>query len=186
MLASTTASPESDLRRGDGVAFPVAVDSERVDRVDRAAGREEGGDEQAAVGLDRDRDRLVGGVAVVGEQSEQGAVSGEVVSQRSLGHDPSGVVDERDVVVGLRPVDAAGDVHLFVCLHVCRDGWLSRRGHARDLLAGLKGPTSHQPFVTRRRRRPSSRSRAHGSRGTRHSDLRRGSAKKLSRRPRPA
>jgi hypothetical protein len=35
------------------------------------------------------------------------------------------------------------------------------------------GPTSHQPFVTRRRRRPSSHSRAHGSRGTSSSDLRR-------------
>jgi hypothetical protein len=73
------------LAAGDGVAFPGAVDGEGVAGIDGAAGRPESGDQQAAVGFDRDRNRILRRVAVVGEQFERREMAGEVVNQTTLG-----------------------------------------------------------------------------------------------------
>jgi hypothetical protein len=44
----------------DGVALPVSGNCQRIDRLDRAAGGAQTGDQQAAAGLNRDRDLRAG------------------------------------------------------------------------------------------------------------------------------
>jgi hypothetical protein len=93
--------------------------------VDRAAGRAQGSDKQAAVGLDRHRDRVLGGIAMVGEHLQQHREAGGVVVDPPLGQQAAGLVDQGHVVVRLGPVDPAGDPHAgpFVEAAPRRDAW---------------------------------------------------------------
>ncbi|GLF95265.1 hypothetical protein SYYSPA8_13230 [Streptomyces yaizuensis] len=99
-----------DVRQDDGVAgagfltaaaVPVAVagGGERVNRVDPARAGAQSGDQQAVASLDRDWYRVLGGVAVFGEQLQQHPVAGRVVGDAPLGQLGAGVVGQGDVVV---------------------------------------------------------------------------------------
>jgi hypothetical protein len=70
---------------GDRVPVPVAGHRHRVDGVDRAAGGAQAGHQQAAGCLDRHRDRVLGGVAVPGEQFQQLGQPGCVVTDPAPG-----------------------------------------------------------------------------------------------------
>jgi hypothetical protein len=96
---------------GDGVALAVAGDRKGVDGIDLAAGGAQAGDQQAAAGLDRDRDRLVGGVAVFGEQLDQRTPSGGVITDPPAGQQIAVCVDQGDVVMLFAPIDSAGHLH---------------------------------------------------------------------------
>jgi hypothetical protein len=56
---------------GDRVAIAVAVHRLGVDRVERAAGGAQAGDQQASVGLDGHRDGVLGAVPGVGKELQQ-------------------------------------------------------------------------------------------------------------------
>jgi hypothetical protein len=95
------------LRAGHRVPFPVAGHSHRVDREHRAPSRAQRGHQQPPRGLDRDRDQILGAVAGGGEHLGQRAESGRVVTDALLGHQFSGTVDDRDVVMAFGPVNSA-------------------------------------------------------------------------------
>ena len=126
----------------DGVPVPVAGHRHRVDGIDLAAGGPQARDQQAAGRLDGHRDRVPGGVAVLGEQAEQLGQPGRVVADPAAGQQLPVPVHDCDVVVILGPVDPAVHVHAFLrspreILAVCAGP--SRAGHARSLMEGLKG-----------------------------------------------
>jgi hypothetical protein len=73
------------LAPGGRVPVAVAGDCHRVDRVDGAPGGAQAGGQQAARGLDRDRDRVFGAVAVLGEQFQQPGQPGRVVADPQPG-----------------------------------------------------------------------------------------------------
>jgi hypothetical protein len=93
------------------VAVPVAGHRHRIDRVDIAAGRAQTRDQQAARGLDRYRDRVLGAVAVIGEQAQQDGEPGRVAADAAAGQQLPVGADEGDVVVVLSPVDPAEHIH---------------------------------------------------------------------------
>ena len=98
----------------DRVPVPVAGHRHRVDGVDLAAGGAQAGGQQAAGCLDRHRDRVLGGVAVLGEQAGQLGQPGRVVADPAAGQQPPVPVHHCDVVVILGPVDPAVHVHAFL------------------------------------------------------------------------
>ena len=69
----------------DRVPVPVAGHGHRVDRVDLPAGGAQAGGQQPARGLDRHRDRVIGAVAVLGEQFQQRGQPGRVVADAAAG-----------------------------------------------------------------------------------------------------
>jgi hypothetical protein len=85
MFARTRASPGSDFLARDAVPVAVAGRGQRVDRVHLALPGPQDGDQEAARGLDRDRDRVLRGVAVFGEQVQQDLVAVRVVGDVPLG-----------------------------------------------------------------------------------------------------
>jgi hypothetical protein len=124
---------------GHGVPVAVAGHRHRVDRVDLSAGGAQAGDQQAARGLDRDRDRVLRGVAVLGEQCQQPGQAGRVVADPLVGQQLAVAVHQGDVVVVFDPVDPAEYVQFRSSLPhavVIRAG-PDRAGHARSLMEGL-------------------------------------------------
>ena len=103
----------------DRVPVPVAGHGHRVDGVDGPAGGAQARGQQPARGLDRHRDRVIGGIAVAGEQLEQRDQSGRVVADAPAGQQLPVPARQGDVVVVLGPVDAAEHVHKVSSL------WLS-------------------------------------------------------------
>jgi hypothetical protein len=95
------------LLAADAVAVAVACGGQRVDCEDLAAAGAQDGDEQAVAGLDGDRYRALGAVAVLGQEVQELAVASCVVADARLCEQSAGVVDQGDVVVALRPGDAA-------------------------------------------------------------------------------
>ena len=95
------------LLSADAVAVAVSGGGERVNREDSAAAGAQGRDQEAVAGLDGHRYRIVWAVAVLGQESQELVVTGRVVGDTSFGEQGAGFVDEGDVVVTLRPVDAA-------------------------------------------------------------------------------
>jgi hypothetical protein len=95
----------------DRVPVPVAGHRHRVDGVDLAAGGAQARGQQPAGGLDRDRNRVFSGIAVLGEQSQQGREPGRVVADPAAGQQLAVPVRQGDVVVVLGPVDAAEHIH---------------------------------------------------------------------------
>ena len=83
----------------DSVPVPVAGHRHRVDRVDRAAGGAQARDQQPARRLDGHRDRVIRGVAVLGEQAQQLGQAGCVVADTAAGQQLPVPVNESDVVV---------------------------------------------------------------------------------------
>jgi hypothetical protein len=55
------------LLASDGVAFPVSGRGQRIDRVDRSSSGTQAGDQQSAGGRDGHGYRILGAVAVFGE-----------------------------------------------------------------------------------------------------------------------
>ena len=82
-----------------------------VDRVDLPAGGTQARGQQSAWCLDRYRDRFLGVVAMLGQQRQQRGQAGCIVVDPLPGQQPAIAVDQRDVVVILRPVDATEHVH---------------------------------------------------------------------------
>ncbi len=95
------------------VAGPVAGGSQRVDRIDRPTGRPQRGHEQAVILLDRYCDRILRGVASLGQQVQQRSEPGGVVADSSASDHRAAVVDDGDIVVGLGPVDSTEQGHPF-------------------------------------------------------------------------
>jgi hypothetical protein len=92
-------------------AFAIASHRQRIDRVDRPAARAEHRDQQPARCLDRDGDRLVSAVAGRGQHRGQLRDTVQALLDTPLAHQLALVVDERDVVMPLGPIDAAVDRH---------------------------------------------------------------------------
>lgn len=94
--------------------MPVAIacDSHRVDRVHPAARGPQTGHKNSARCLDRDRDRdrIVRTVTVLGEQSKQVLEARCVVADPDRAEQSSVAIDHGNVVVILSPVDSAGHV----------------------------------------------------------------------------
>ncbi len=117
------------LAARDAVPVPVAGHRHRVDRVDLAAGAAQAGGQQPARGLDRHRDRVLGAVAVLGQQAQQLGQPGRVVADPAAGQQRAVPVYQGDVVVVLGPVDAAEHIHKHSS--PCRLGYcLAWPGHA--------------------------------------------------------
>jgi hypothetical protein len=95
------------LAPGDRVPVAVACHGHRVDREHRPSGGPQAGGQQPPRGLDRDRDRILGAVAVLGQQGQQAGQSGRVIVDTSPRQQVAALVYQGDVVVVLGPVDAA-------------------------------------------------------------------------------
>jgi len=65
------------------------------------------GNQQAAAGLDRHRDRLFRRVTVVGQHIHKLPIAGGVIADAQLCFDAATAVDERHIVMVFRPVDPA-------------------------------------------------------------------------------
>jgi hypothetical protein len=125
----------------DRMPVPVAGHRHRVDRVDLAAGGAQARDQQPARCLDRHRDQAGGGVAVLGQQGQQPREPGRVVADAAAGQQPPVLVHQGDVMIIFGTVDSAVHVHtssVLLDVVAVRTG-LSRAGHARSLMEGLKG-----------------------------------------------
>jgi hypothetical protein len=96
------------------VAFPVSGHRQRVDRIHRPSSGPQGGDQQATWGFDRHGHRVLDAVAGTGEQFDQLGEPGGIVGNAFLGDQLSVAVDDRDVVVAFRPVDAAEQFHVYL------------------------------------------------------------------------
>jgi hypothetical protein len=99
------------LLAGLPVALPVPGHRTRVDRVDGEPARPQRRDDQVLVGLDRDRNRHRV-IAVLSQQRHQLPEPTHPGIDLEAAQDPAGLVHDRDVVVGLGPVDPAGDAHV--------------------------------------------------------------------------
>jgi len=89
--------------------LPVAGHRHRVDRVDRSTGGPQHADQQAARGLDRDRDRVLRVVAGIGQHGGQFGETGHRLGYAPFGYQPSLGIHNRDVVMILGPVDPTRD-----------------------------------------------------------------------------
>jgi hypothetical protein len=95
------------LRTSHRRPFPIAGHGHRVDRKHRAPTGTQGGDQQPARSFDRDRDRVLGAVAGVGEHPGQSGEPGRVVADALFGHQTPITADDCDVVMPFSPVDSA-------------------------------------------------------------------------------
>ena len=95
------------LRTSHRRPFPIAGHGHRVDREHRPPTGTQGGDQQSARSLDRDRDRVLGAVAGVGEHLDQSGEPGRVVADALFGHQLPITADDCDVVMPFSPVDSA-------------------------------------------------------------------------------
>ena len=138
VFARTTASPWSDLAARDRMPVPVAGHRHRVDRVDGAAGGAQARDQQPAGGLDRHRDRVAGGVAVLAAASS--TESPAVIADAAPGQQLATQVGQGDVVVIFGPVDTAEHIHKLSSLSSEPAGaGQAARVRARSLMEGLEG-----------------------------------------------
>ncbi|CAM5273600.1 hypothetical protein STANM309S_06443 [Streptomyces tanashiensis] len=78
------------LLSADAVAVAVSGGGERVNREDSAAAGAQGRDQEAVAGLDGHRYRIVLGVAVLGQESQELVVTGRVVGDTSFGEQGAG------------------------------------------------------------------------------------------------
>jgi hypothetical protein len=107
MFANVICVSVVGFRPGDRMALTVTGNCHRVDREHRSGGCAQGSHEQPSWGLDRDGDRIVGGVASGGEHGGQFAEPVWPVVDAPLGDQAAVLADQGDVVVTLRPVDPA-------------------------------------------------------------------------------
>jgi hypothetical protein len=135
------------------VAFTVAGDRHRVDRVDRPAGSYQGGDQQPARGFDRDRHGRLLAVAARGQQFGEFAEPVDGLGNPFLGQQCAPAVDDGDVVVPFGPVDTAEHAHRCPP-RVGRWSWSKPAARARgDLIARL---WAFPPMSRSRSQRPAS------------------------------
>lgn len=80
----------------------LAGDSHRIDGIDPSAGGPQAGHQESAGGLDRNRDRVLRVVAVLGEQSQQAPEARRVVADPELAEQSGIGVDHGNVVMILR------------------------------------------------------------------------------------
>jgi hypothetical protein len=90
--------------------LPVAGYGHRVDRVDRAAGRAKGGDQQPARCLNGHRNRVLGTVPDLGQQRNEFGEALDGLDDAPPGEELTFMVEQRDVVMPLGPVDPARDL----------------------------------------------------------------------------
>jgi hypothetical protein len=90
--------------------LPVAGYGHRVDRVDRAAGRAKGGDQQPARCLNGHRNRVLGTVPDLGQQRDEFGEALDGLDDAPPGEELTFVVEQRDIVMPLGPVDPARDL----------------------------------------------------------------------------
>jgi hypothetical protein len=100
------------LRPRHRVAFPIAGHRQRVDRIHRPPRRPQRRDQQAAWGFDRDRDRGLGAITGSPNHFDELGEPAGVVGDAFLGDQLPVAVDDRDVVLGLGPVDPAEQFHV--------------------------------------------------------------------------
>jgi hypothetical protein len=93
------------------VAFAVAGHCQRVDRIHRPPRRPQRRNEQAARGLDRHRNRVLGAITGSSEHFDELGEPVKVVGDAFLGDQLTAVVDDGDVVMG-GPIDAAEQCHI--------------------------------------------------------------------------
>jgi hypothetical protein len=128
------------------VPLPVAGYGHRVDRVDRAPGRAKGGDQQPARCLNGHRNRVLGAVPGLGQQRDEFGEALDGLDDAPPGEELTFMVEQRDVVMPLGPVDPARDLiqavpTLPALLSLVRD---RTRG---ALIARLCDLTSDEPFA---------------------------------------
>ncbi len=152
------------LLAGGGVPVAIAGHRHRVDRVDASAGSAQAGDEQTPGGLDRDRNRFVGSVSVLGEQTQQVLEARRVVTDPELAEQAGIGVDHRHIMMVFGPVDSAGHVHsrlfsILRCPPASSRGRTTRRpnrsARRRTTPSAVRGPSCSQG--------PRSREELHGS-----------------------
>jgi hypothetical protein len=148
------------------VPISISGHRQRVDREHFASGRAQACNQQAAAGLDGDRDRLLAAVAGGGEHLQQRGEPGGVVADAAFGHQLALGVDQGDVVMVFGPVDATEHSQDLVPPLMSWPSVPVRGGAGtRERPNGrARGPTSHQPFVTPADRRRSVFARARSSR----------------------
>ena len=89
------------------IPCPIPRGGQRVDRIDHPAGVAQRGHPQPAVGFDPHRDRVLGGVAGLGQKRQQLREAGRVVADPPARHDTPVVIDHGDVVMVCGPIDSA-------------------------------------------------------------------------------
>lgn len=100
----------------DRVPFPIPGHRHRIDGIDRPAGRPQRRNQQPAWRLDSNRDRLGMSVTGLGEYPKQLVETLNALHDARLGQQLTVMIDDGDVVMALRPIDPAIDLHR-VLLH---------------------------------------------------------------------
>jgi len=97
----------------DAVAPPVARHRQRIDRIHGSPRGPQAGHQKPAAGFDRRRDRFGGRVPMFGEQLQQHPQSRSVITDAPLDEQLAAIIDHRDVMVILRPIDPTkyGHIH---------------------------------------------------------------------------
>ena len=96
------------LRPARRMTIAIARRRERIDRVDRVAGRDQRAHEQAPIGLDAD-DHLGGRLGMLRQQGMQPGHAIEPLGYPARGQHPALGVEHAHVVVRLGPVDSNED-----------------------------------------------------------------------------
>lgn len=96
------------VRLGSRLPMPLAIAGQRlgIDRIDREVSRRQSGDEQVLVGLNRHRCQFRA-AAVLGDQRQQRGEPRQIGAHPLPSHDHAAFVDQRNVMMGLSPVDSA-------------------------------------------------------------------------------
>jgi hypothetical protein len=94
-------------------AFAIPGHGQRVDRVDRSSGSAQHRDQQTTRCLDRHRDRLLRAVAGRSQHRHQLRKAVQALLDAPLADQRAVLVNQRDVVMALSPVDAAEHRHTY-------------------------------------------------------------------------
>jgi hypothetical protein len=95
------------LRPCHRMALPIKGHRQWIDRIHRPAGGPQGGDQQAAWGLDRHRNRVLGAITGSSKHFDELREPGGVVGDALRGDQLTAAVDDGDVVMGFGPINAA-------------------------------------------------------------------------------
>ena len=99
------------LHARDTVALAIAGHGQWIDGIDGSPGGPQARHQQAARGLDRDRNGVFRVIALLSEQPEQLLIAIPIVRDALTGQQGASLINEGDVVVILRPIDPAEHRH---------------------------------------------------------------------------
>jgi hypothetical protein len=117
------------------IPCPIPRGGQRVDRIDHPPGFAQRSHPQSMIGFDGHRDRMLGGIAGLGQKRQQLREAGRIVADPPSRHDTPIGVDHSHVVMSCGPIDSAIQVQGVTTPSIVRSstslGGVTRRPNRR-------------------------------------------------------